>query len=90
VRPVRPVLTAFRQDLALPSGVLGPLDSWALARLAASWDGEMVGVGADPSLRSGLGMGGAEGEETELLAALRAALLAVRSAARRIWRGVML
>jgi hypothetical protein len=66
VRPVRPVLTAFRQDLALPSGVLGPLDSWALARLAASWEGEMAGAGHGPSLRSALGIGDGEISEGDV------------------------
>jgi hypothetical protein len=45
------VLTAFMGDFALPSEVRGPVESWELARLAASWDSEM---GFDPSLRSGL------------------------------------
>jgi hypothetical protein len=43
VRPVSPVLTAFKQDLALPSGVRGPVLSWEFARLAASCDVEMGG-----------------------------------------------
>jgi hypothetical protein len=66
VRPVRPVLMAFRQDLALPSGVLGPLDSWALARLAASWEGEMAGAEPDPSLLWRLGMGDGEISEGDV------------------------
>ena len=45
MRPVSAVLTAFKEDLALPSGVLGPVESWELARLAASWEGEMGGDG---------------------------------------------
>jgi hypothetical protein len=31
---------AFREDLALPSGVMGPLERAALRRLAASFRGE--------------------------------------------------
>ena len=33
---VKPCLRALREARALPSGVLGPVDFWALARLAAS------------------------------------------------------
>ncbi len=40
MRPVRPVLTALREDLALPSEVLGPLESWALAWFAICLAGE--------------------------------------------------
>ncbi len=40
MRPVSPVLTALRQEVALPSKLVGPVLSWALARLACSWAGE--------------------------------------------------
>jgi hypothetical protein len=33
----RPCLTAFWATLALPSGVRGPVEFWALARLATTW-----------------------------------------------------
>src|SRR5581483_6617069 len=41
VRPVSPVLTALSETFDLPSGVLGPVESWALARLAASCAAEV-------------------------------------------------
>ena len=31
MRPVKPVLTALREDLALPAAEVGPVESWALA-----------------------------------------------------------
>ena len=34
------------EDLALPSEDFGPEESWALARLAASWASEMTGAAA--------------------------------------------
>jgi len=34
VEAVRPCLRAFCEDLALPSGVLGPVDFWALLLFA--------------------------------------------------------
>ena len=37
----RPWVVALRELLALPSGVLGPVDFWALARLAASFFSEI-------------------------------------------------
>ena len=37
VRPVRPVLTAFSEDFALPSGEVGRVESWAFFCLAAIW-----------------------------------------------------
>ena len=42
VRPVSPVLTAFKETLAFLSGLVGPVLCWALARLAASWASERV------------------------------------------------
>ena len=42
MRPVRPVFTAFMEDLALPSSVLGPVLCWALARLALRRASDMV------------------------------------------------
>src|SRR5689334_9391008 len=42
VRPVRAVLTAFRDDLARPSSLRGPVDSWALAWLASRRASESV------------------------------------------------
>jgi len=36
--PVRPWRKAFNEERFFPSSVRGPVESWALARLAASWD----------------------------------------------------
>ena len=35
-RQVRPVLTAFKEEAALPAALVGPVLHWALARLAFS------------------------------------------------------
>ena len=40
---MRPVLTAFMEDLALPSADSGPVLSWALARLASRWASDSEG-----------------------------------------------
>src|SRR5271157_1455841 len=37
-----PCFTAFMRETARPSGVRGPVDSWALRRLAAIWAREGV------------------------------------------------
>src|SRR5271167_3940078 len=42
VRPVRPVLTAFNDEVALPCALVGPVLDCALVRLALSWASEMV------------------------------------------------
>ena len=34
-------MMAFWEERALPAGLVGPVDFWALARLAASFAGEM-------------------------------------------------
>lgn len=52
MRPVKPVLTAFSDDLALPPADVGPVESWAFERLAVSWAEEMWG-GVESITRSG-------------------------------------
>ena len=42
MRPVNPVLTAFMEDFAFPSGVVGPWEDWAFVRLAANWAADAV------------------------------------------------
>jgi len=42
VRPVRPVLTALRETLALPASLVGPVEDWALRRLALICAGEDI------------------------------------------------
>src|SRR5690242_14740204 len=39
---VRPCLTAFREERALPASVRGPVERSALAALAAAWAGELI------------------------------------------------
>ena len=46
VSAVRPCFNGFRRILALPSGVRGPLDFWALRRLAAICFGVDIGSSA--------------------------------------------
>src|SRR5216110_1409633 len=97
VRPVRAVLTAFNDAVAFPPEVLGPLESWALARLAASWAAE-IGVGTPASGSAKQSFSSKYSSAQALawrlvlsicdLSALRASLRALRSAARRIDRGV--
>jgi len=41
-REVSPWVRAFWEEMALPSVVRGPVESWALAVLAASWAGETL------------------------------------------------
>lgn len=50
-----PVVTALREDLALPDVVFGPQESWALAWLAACLAGESCdsGAAAGAAVRSG-------------------------------------
>jgi hypothetical protein len=42
VRPVKPVFKAFKHEAALPVCEVGPVDNWALARLAASFGSEIA------------------------------------------------
>jgi hypothetical protein len=44
VREVRPWEIALREEVDLPSGVAGPVENWALARLASRLAGESAGV----------------------------------------------
>ena len=55
--PVRPCLSELRRVIALPSGVLGPVDFAAFLRLASSWAGEQV-MGAASARVARLGMAG--------------------------------
>src|ERR1039458_2698397 len=50
-------LRAFWEERALPSGVLGPVDCWAFAWLAATRLGE-VGIGQGGACGRGGGAGG--------------------------------
>ena len=69
VEAVKPCLTAFWAERALPSGVRGPVERRALARLAASCLGEtgLRGIRAFASgvtcVRGHFGAQGAVGEE---------------------------
>src|SRR5687767_10277412 len=53
VEAVNPCLRAFWEERDLPSGVAGPVERAALARLAAScfWEGVLVSRGMGPLIR---------------------------------------
>src|SRR5207248_9366948 len=81
VRPVSAVLTAFRDDLALPSVVCGPVLSWEFARFAASWAADVDGgAGVETGDSAILEEAASSVAKTKPFTALRSCLRALRSA----------
>jgi hypothetical protein len=78
----------IQAGFAFAFGSRGAGRETGIGAVGGEWDAEMAGaessVGADAVLDSRLGTGDSQ------IADLRASLLALRSAARRTWRGVML
>ncbi len=80
-------MTALREDVALPYGVLGPVLNWALARLARIWDSEVAVKSTVRGISTGVAT---EAEATVTVLALAASFRAWRSAARRMVRADIL
>ncbi len=78
--PVNAVLTALQEEVRLPVSVFGPVENWALARLAANWASEAALAGV------GVGLGAAAALEIwVLLLWLLAGRMAARRSLRFIW-----
>src|SRR5579884_1523796 len=61
-----PCLRAFWEEICLPEGVRGPVESWALRRLAAIWAGEAIGGESFPGDMEQDGTGGDEIQGTNV------------------------